>query len=111
MELIRKEPAGTTVYVTDEIRHGILEFEKTNGYASAVIFTLFVDERFRKHGVATNLIQRAEAVARNIGCRTLEIALFPIIEQGPWLRLWLERIGYHEADREGYVISTMCKYL
>lgn len=110
MELIRKEPAGTTVYITDEIRHGILAFEKSNGHASGIVFTLFVDERFRKHGVATNLIQRAEAVARNIGCRTLEIALFPITVPGPWLHLWLERIGYREAERE-YPISTMCKYL
>lgn len=110
MELFQKGPAGTTVYITDEIRHGILAFEKNNGYASAIVFTLFVDEHFRKHDVATNLIQRAEAAARNIGCRTLEIVLFSI-EQSPWLHLWLERIGYHETDREGYVVSTMCKYL
>lgn len=110
MELIRKEPAGTTVYITDEIRHGILAFEKNNGYASAIVFTLFVDEHFRKHGVATNLIQRAEMVARNIGCTASEIPWF-YAHKEPWMPSWLEDIGYHETNREGYVVETMCKYL
>ena len=71
---------------------------------------LWVDSSLRRHGIATLLVQRFEARARERGCRTFYLETFSF--QAPAL---YERLGYRveltiEGFGEGIAKYTMVKH-
>lgn len=66
---------------------------RIEGKADALIYALWVDEPYRKQGVARKLLEMAEREARRMGCKTVCLE-WDCRETPEWVLRWYERIGY-----------------
>ena len=110
--------ASRRILVVNELCHGSVqvcipnadvEDNRFRGKADALVCCLWVDEKFRGHGVATRLLEAAEREARRLGCRSgcLE---WDGREAEEWTLRWYERLGYEEREF-GWQCSLLVKKL
>ena len=68
------------IVVVDEINHGTVQVEipksgeykdKYYQHADCAIYNLWVDEKYRKQGVARLLMETAEKEAKKLGCKSV----------------------------------------
>lgn len=94
------------VLITDLLHHGSVqvgipdndyEGNRIEGKADAIIYALWVDERYRKHGAARELLKKAEREAKRMGCRTICLE-WDNREAEEWTLKWYERLGYNEKE-------------
>lgn len=109
MILIQPQVKGKDVIITDENGHGVVCFEVRAETSIAIIFNLYVDEKFRRRGTAASLLQKAESEARKLGCKIIEISRFSL-ERESWMLPWIEGLGYRNTSFE-HIADMMCKYL
>lgn len=70
---------------------------RIEGKANALIYALWVDEPYRKQGVARKLLETAEREAKKMGCKTVCLE-WDRRESDEWVLRWYERLGYNEKD-------------
>lgn len=94
------------VLITDLLHHGSVqvgipdndyEGNRIEGKADAIIYALWVDEPYRKHGAARELLKKAEREAKRIGCKTICLE-FDNQEAEEWTLKWYKRLGYNEKE-------------
>ena len=92
------------IVVVDEVNHGTVQVEvpKPGPYkdeyyqhADCAIYNLFVDEKYRKQGVARLLMETAEKEAKKLGCKSVQLEYDN--ESESFVLLWYQRIGYAVA--------------
>lgn len=66
---------------------------RIEGKADALIYALWVDEPYRKQGVARKLLETAEREAKKMGCKTVCLE-WDWRETPEWVRRWYNRMGY-----------------
>lgn len=74
---------------------------RIEGKADALIYALWVDEPYRKQGVARKLLEKAERQAKQMGCKSVCLE-WDRREAEEWTLRWYERLGYHEKDLRRY---------
>ncbi len=82
---------------------------RIEGKADALIYALWVDEPYRKQGVARKLLGTAEREAKKMGCKTVCLE-WDRRESEEWTLRWYERLGYNEKEF-GRVRSLLVKGL
>lgn len=70
---------------------------RIDGKADALIYALWVDEPYRKQGVARKLLETAEREAKKMGCKTVCLE-WDRRESEEWTLRWYERLGYNEKE-------------
>lgn len=70
---------------------------RIEGKADALIYALWVDEPYRKQGVARKLLETAEREAKKMGCKTVCLE-WDRRESEEWVLRWYERLGYNEKE-------------
>lgn len=70
---------------------------RIEGKADALIYALWVDEPYRKQGVARKLLETAEREAKQMGCKTVCLE-WDRRESEEWVLRWYERLGYNEKE-------------
>lgn len=70
---------------------------RIDGKADALIYALWVDEPYRKQGVARELLEKAEREAKQMGCKTVCLE-WDRRESDEWVLRWYERLGYNEKE-------------
>lgn len=70
---------------------------RIEGKADALIYALWVDEPYRKQGVARKLLETAEREAKKMGCKTVCLE-WDRRESEEWVLRWYERLGYSEKE-------------
>jgi len=94
------------IMIVDEEHHGTVQVEipKPGKYkdeyykhADCAIFNLWVDEPYRKQGVARMLIETAEREAKKLGCKKVQLE-WNIKESDDFVIDWYSRIGYDEKE-------------
>lgn len=70
---------------------------RIEGKADALIYALWVDEPYRKQGVARKLLETAEREAKQMGCKTVCLE-WDRRESEEWTLRWYERLGYNEKE-------------
>lgn len=70
---------------------------RIEGKADALIYALWVDEPYRKQGVARKLLETAEREAKKMGCKTVCLE-WDRRESDEWVLRWYERLGYNEKE-------------
>lgn len=70
---------------------------RIEGKADALIYALWVDEPYRKQGVARKLLETAEREAKKMGCKTVCLE-WDRRESEEWTLRWYERLGYNEKE-------------
>lgn len=70
---------------------------RIEGKADALIYALWVDEPYRKQGVARKLLETAEREAKKMGCKTVCLE-WDRRESEEWTLRWYERLGYSEKE-------------
>lgn len=70
---------------------------RIEGKADALIYALWVDESYRKQGVARKLLETAEREAKKMGCKTVCLE-WDRRESEEWVLRWYERLGYNEKE-------------
>ena len=89
------------IVVVDEVNHGTVQVEvpkpweykdKYYQYADCAIYNLWVDEKYRKHGVARLLMETAEKEAKKLGCKSVQLEYDK--ESEPFVLQWYQRLGY-----------------
>lgn len=94
------------VLITDLLHHGSVqvgipakdyEGNLIKGKADAIIYALWVDERYRKHGAARELLKKAEREAKRMGCKTICLE-WDNREAEEWTLKWYKRLGYNEKE-------------
>lgn len=73
------------------------------------IWGLFVEEPHRGQGIGRALLQRAETIAKDSGCKRVFLD-WSCKESSEWVRQWYERSGYEEVGFSGDKILLQ-KYL
>ena len=74
---------------------------RIEGKADALIYALWVDEPYRKQGVARELLEKAEREAKQMGCKTVCLE-WDRRESDGWVLRWYERLGYNEKELRRY---------
>lgn len=94
----------TRVLVVDEENHGSVIVKiphsdelKAESSADAILYALYVDEPYRHKGVAKQLMEMAEAKARNMHCKTIALE-WDRREAEQWVFNFYERSGYVEKE-------------
>ena len=82
---------------------------RIEGKADALIYALWVDEPYRKQGVARKLLETAEREAKKMGCKTVCLE-WDWRETPEWVRRWYNRMGYSE-QREPNNVWLLTKKL
>lgn len=94
------------VLITDLLHHGSVqvgipdndyEGNRIEGKADAIIYALWVDELYRKHGAARELLKKAEREAKRMGCKTICLE-WDNREAEEWTLKWYKRLGYSEKE-------------
>lgn len=94
------------VLITDLLHHGSVqvgipdndyEGNRIEGKADAIIYALWVDEPYRKHGAARELLKKAEHEAKRMGCKTICLE-WDNREAEEWTLKWYKRLGYSEKE-------------
>ena len=89
------------IVVVDEINHGTVQVEipksgeykdKYYQHADCAIYNLWVDEKYRKQGVARLLMETAEKEAKKLGCKSVQLEYDK--ESGSFVLQWYQRLGY-----------------
>ena len=89
------------IVVVDEINHGTVQVEvpkpgeykdKYYQHADCAIYNLWVDEKYRKHGVARLLMETAEKEAKKLGCKSVQLEYDKSSES--FVLQWYKRLGY-----------------
>ena len=89
------------IVVVDEINHGTVQVEipksgeykdKYYQHADCAIYNLWVDEKYRKQGVARLLMETAEKEAKKLGCKSVQLEYDK--ESGSFFLQWYKRLGY-----------------
>ena len=75
------------------------------------IHTLWVDSPQRGHGLATELMTKAEAVARRRGCRLIMGLTYDVLTRGFYDRLGYRTVGIIEDCPAGTTTRWYCKDL
>lgn len=70
---------------------------RIEGKADALIYALWVDEPYRKQGVARKLLETAEREAKKMGCKTVCLE-WDRRESEVWTLRWYEQLGYNEKE-------------
>lgn len=70
---------------------------RIEGKADALIYALWVDEPYRKQGVARKLLETAERESKKMGCKTVCLE-WDRRESDVWVLRWYERLGYNEKE-------------
>lgn len=106
-ELERKEgDQENRIHIADELLHGSVHVSipdkdaddnRIKGKADALIYALWVDEPFRKQGVARKLLETAERQAKQMGCKSVCLE-WDRREDEEWMLRWYERLGYKEKE-------------
>ena len=95
------------IIVVDEIHHGTVQVEVPKPgeykdeyyqYADCAIYNLWVDEQFRKQGVARLLMEVAEGEAKKLGCKSVQLE-WDDKGSKPFVLEWYQRIGYRIKAR------------
>lgn len=94
---------GKRVLIVDEQHRGSVIFElpddkSTIGGCDGWIYSLWVDEPFRGKKIATSLLEAAELVAKEMGCKYVGLEWIRF-ETENWTLDWYKRLGYQEADK------------
>lgn len=88
----------TMFLIVDEERHGSIMLEipiEPRSSADAYLYNLYVDEPYRRMGVAKQLMETAENEARNRHCKTIALE-WDRDEEKRWLLNFYEQSGYVE---------------
>ena len=94
------------IVVVDEINHGTVQVEvpkpgeykdKYYQHADCAIYNLWVDEKYRKQGVARLLMETAEKEAKKLGCKSVQLEYDKDSES--FVLQWYKRIGYRIKAR------------
>lgn len=93
---------GKRVLIVDEQHRGPVIFElpkdkSTIGGCDGWIYSLWVDEPFRGKKIATALLNAAELVAKEMGCKQVGLEWIRFEAEG-WTLDWYKRQGYQEAQ-------------
>lgn len=89
------------IIVVDEINHGTVQVEvpkpgeykdKYYQHADCAIYNLWVDEKYRKQGVARILLETAEKEAKKLGCKSVQLEYDE--ESESFVLQWYKRLGY-----------------
>lgn len=93
---------GKRVLIVDEQHRGSVIFEmpedkSTIGGCDGWIYSLWVDEPFRGKKIATALLNAAELVAKEMGCKQVGLEWIRF-EAENWTLDWYKRQGYQEAQ-------------
>lgn len=70
---------------------------RIEGKADALIYALWVDEPYRKQGVARKLLETAERESKKMGCKTVCLE-WDRRESDVWVLRWYELLGYNEKE-------------
>lgn len=98
------------ILIADELHHGSVHVSipdkdaddnRIKGKADALIYALWVDEPFRKQGVARKLLETAERQAKQMGCKSVCLE-WDRREDEEWMLRWYERLGYNEKELRRY---------
>jgi GNAT superfamily N-acetyltransferase len=82
---------------------------RIDGKADALIYALWVDEPYRKQGVARKLLETAEREAKQMGCKTVCLE-WDCREAPEWTRRRYNRMGY-SGQRESNNVWLLTKNL
>jgi GNAT superfamily N-acetyltransferase len=84
------------VALTDDCESGLLMLDFYDRTLTAKVYEIFVLERFRQRRIASGLLERAEAAAREFGAMSLELEAHPLDESTelPMLRRWYSTNGF-----------------
>ena len=94
------------IVVVDEVNHGTVQVEvpkpgeykdKYYQHADCAIYNLWVDERYRKQGVARLLMETAVEEAKKLGCKSVQLEYDKSSES--FVLEWYKRIGYRVMAR------------
>ena len=94
------------IVVVDEVNHGTVQVEipkpgeykdKYYQHADCAIYNLWVDEKYRKQGVARLLMETAEKEAKKLGCKSVQLEYDKGSES--FVLQWYKRIGYRVMAR------------
>ena len=94
------------IVVVDEVNHGTVQVEvpkpgeykdKYYQHADCAIYNLWVDEKYRKQGVARLLMETAEKEAKKLGCKSVQLEYDKDSES--FVLQWYKRIGYRIKAR------------
>ena len=94
------------IVVVDEVNHGTVQVEvpkpgeykdKYYQHADCAIYNLWVDEKYRKHGVARLLMETAEKEAKKLGCKSVQLEYGK--ESESFVLQWYKRLGYRVMAR------------
>lgn len=106
---IQNWESSQKIVVVDEINHGTVQVEipkpgeykdKYYSHVDCAIYNLWVDEKYRKKGVARLLIETAEKEAKKLGCKSVQLEYDKGSES--FVLEWYERLGYRiRARSEG----------
>ncbi len=103
------DEAGNASVLLDLFPKGKDQGRSEHYKADGLVWALWVDKPFRKHGVARRLMAVAEKHAIAYGCKSL--ALEHDNREAPfWTKRWYERLGYMERAF-GKHCSLMVKQL
>ena len=89
------------IVVVDEVNHGTVQVEvpkpgeyedKYYQHADCAIYNLYVDEKYRKQGVARLLMETAEKEAKKLGCKSAQLEYDK--ESESFVLQWYQRLGY-----------------
>ena len=89
------------IVVVDEVNHGTVQVEvpkpgeykdKYYQHADCAIYNLWVDEKYRKQGVARLLMETAEKEAKKLGCKSVQLEYDK--ESESFVLQWYQRLGY-----------------
>ena len=94
------------IVVVDEVNHGTVQVEVPNPgeykdkyyqHADCAIYNLWVDDKYRKQGVARLLMETAEKEAKKLGCKSVQLEYDN--ESESFVLQWYKRIGYRVMAR------------
>lgn len=97
---------GRRILIADEINHGSVQVSipddtfldsKIENKADALIYALWVDVHYRRHGAARILLKKAESEAKRLGCKKVALE-WDRRESEEWTLRWYERLGYVEQE-------------
>ena len=107
---IQNWESSQKIVVVDEINHGTVQVEipkpgeykdKYYQHADCAIYNLWVDEKYRKQGVARLLMETAEKEAKKLGCKSVQLE-WNDKDTELFVLAWYKRLGYRiRARSEG----------
>lgn len=97
------------ILITDEQNHGSVQISipryecNISGKADALIYALYIDNRYREQGVATKLLQSAEQQIKLNGLQIAGIE-FDKKESESFVLAWYLKIGYKPFSKRSKLL-------